>query len=387
MSLKILVRYGEIALKGKNRNLFEQQLQNNMKVAVRDFRAKVIRMHGRLLVSGPEEYENQLLTHLSRVFGVTSISTVRETVLDLAQIKETAAALAEKHAQGKKAFKIDTRRSNKYFPLTSPEISRELGSYLQSLYKELVVNLDNPDFTISVEIGYDRAFVYMDKTDGPGGLPVGVTGKGLLLLSGGIDSPAAGWLTMKRGLSIEALHFHSFPFTSRRSQEKVADLCRVLARYCGGINLHMIQVTEIQKELRARCPEEMGVILLRRMMVRLAEMLSARRKLQALVTGENLGQVASQTLSSIDVISKATEMLILRPLIGMDKKNIMELAEKIDTYDISILPYEDCCTLFVPKNPVTKPKLDAVTAMEAELDMEDLLQEAFSTLETKTIYR
>ena len=387
MGIKILVRYGEIALKGKNRNLFEQQLQNNMKVAVRNYGAEVIRMHGRLLVSGPEEHENQLLTHLSRVFGVTSISTVRETKLDMEQIKETAAALAEKHAQGKKAFSIDTRRSNKHFPLTSPEISRELGSYLQSLYKELVVNLDNPDFTVSVEIGYDRAFVYMDKTDGPGGLPVGVTGKGLLLLSGGIDSPAAGWLTMKRGLSIEALHFHSFPFTSRRSQEKVADLCRVLARYCGGINLHMIQVTEIQKELRARCPEGMGVILLRRMMVRLAEMLSARRKLQALVTGENLGQVASQTLSSIDVISKATEMLILRPLIGMDKKDIMELAEKIDTYDISILPYEDCCTLFVPKNPVTKPKLNAVTAMEAELDMEGLLQEAFSTLETKTFYR
>jgi len=382
MPAKVLVRYGEIALKGKNRGQFEQRLHRNLKAAVKGCSDEVIRLHGRFTVSCPVENLDQILEQLSRVFGVVSISPAWEAELNFDLIKEKAAEIVKKLPPELETFKIAARRANKKFPYSSPEINRLLGSHLQNLYPDLKVNLDRPSFTLSVEIGYGKAFLYLDRLAGPGGLPVGISGRSLLLLSGGIDSPAAGWLAMKRGLFLEALHFHSFPFTSKRSQEKAVELCRKLALYSNKVPLHLISVTKIQKEFKAHCPDELAIILLRRMMLRLADLVSEKRGLKAIVTGENLGQVASQTLESISVIAKATDMLILRPLVGMDKREIIDLALKINTYHTSILPYEDCCTLFVPKNPVTKPKIEIIEKYENRLDIETMLQEAISSMET-----
>ncbi len=385
MAAKILVRYGEIALKGKNRGQFEQQLLRNLKAAVSGYGGEVTRMHGRFMVKGPEEQSDIMTSRLSRVFGVVSVSLVREAELDLEEIKALAAEMVGGFLPEQVTFKIETRRANKGFPYSSPQINQLLGAYLQQLNPNLVVDLKQPSFKLSVEIGYGKAYLYLDRVAGPGGLPVGITGRSLLLLSGGIDSPAAGWLAMKRGLTVEALHFHSFPFTSRRSQEKAVDLCRKLTLYINKMPLHMISVTAIQKELNASCPEDLGVILLRRMMYRLAEQVSYKRNLQTIVSGESLGQVASQTLESIDVIDRATKMLILRPLIGLDKKEIIDIAANIDTYEISILPYEDCCTLFLPKSPVTKPKIKVIEKYEALLNIESLLSEAMNSLETTIV--
>ncbi len=387
MTAKILVRYGEIALKGKNRGQFEQQLLRNLKAAVSYYGGKVERMHGRFMVTGPGQNSDKLIDNLSRVFGVVSVSPVRESALDLEEIKMLASEMAGSIPAGRNSFKIETRRSNKKFPYKSPEISELLGAHLLRLNPALTVNLKQPDFKLSVEIGFSKAYLYLDRVAGPGGLPVGISGRSLLLLSGGIDSPVAGWLAMKRGLFMEALHFHSFPFTSRRSQEKAADLCRRLALYSSKIPLHMISVTAIQKEINANCPEDLAIILLRRMMYRLAEKLSSIRELQALVTGESLGQVASQTLESINVIGQATEMLVLRPLVGLDKREIIDIAVKIDSYETSILPYEDCCTIFQPKSPVTKPKAEIIENHEKSLDIKGLLNEAFESLETTIIKR
>ncbi len=382
MPAKIMVRYGEIALKGKNRGQFEQQLQRNLNSALKDFPATVKRLHGRFMVSGPEEQRETMQQRLSKVFGVVSLSPVKEAGLDLEEIKQLALEMVGNMPPERNKFRIKTRRANKDFSHPSPEINQLLGSYLQQHFPRLVVDLKQPSFILSVEIGYDKAYLYLERIAGPGGLPVGITGRGLLLLSGGIDSPVAGWLAMKRGLALEAIHFHSYPFTSRRSQEKAVDLCRKLALSCESIPLHMISLTNIQKELRSQCPEDLSIILLRRIMLRLAELLSARQKLQALVTGESLGQVASQTLESITVTAKSTGMLILRPLLGMDKKEIVDKATAVDTYNISILPYEDCCTLFLPKNPVTRPKLEVVENYEAKLNLDDLLEEAIGSTET-----
>lgn len=385
MKAKILVRYGEIALKGKNRGVFEQQLQNNLKNVVSELGGKVARLHGRLLITGPEENADKIVSRASKAFGVVSVSQVRETDLDLEKIKELAAEIVSELSPDKLAFRIETRRSNKSFPFDSQEINHLLGAYLQGIWPALVVNLDQPDFTISVEIAFNKAYLYLDRIAGPGGLPLGVTGRCLLLLSGGIDSPVAGWLAMKRGMAMEALHFHSFPFTSRRSQEKAVELCRKLAAYGGRINLHLVSVTKIQKELNEKCPKDYSIILLRRMMYRLAERLSLQLNLQALVTGESLGQVASQTLESIEVVSKASNMLVLRPLLTMDKTEIISKGTEIDTYETSILPYEDCCTLFLPRNPVTKPRLEKVLQHEAVLDIEGLVEEALASQESTEV--
>ncbi len=387
MAVKILVRYGEIALKGKNRGQFEQQLYKNLQEAVDDYNATVEKMRGRFLVCGPEEHREKIIDRLSKVFGVVSLSPVEETGLDLEEIKEQALKMTARVKRDKEEFKVETRRANKEFPYPSPELSSIVGAHLLEHYPHLTVNLKRPAFTLSIEISYAQAYLYLERVDGPGGLPVGITGRALLLLSGGIDSPVSGWLGMKRGLTLEALHFHSYPFTSRRSQEKAIDICRRLAAGSGAIRLHMINMAGIQKELRAKCPEAINIILLRRMMLRLAEKLSAKRGLQTLITGESLGQVASQTLESMIVTEKATGMLILRPLLGMDKKDIVNKAMEIETYDISIRPYEDCCTLFLPQSPVTRPKLEVIENHEEKLDLAGLMEEALETLETTVVKR
>ena len=385
MSVSILIRYGEIALKGKNRRYFEDRLLQNLKNAVKERSARVARLHGRFMAFCPEEERKNTLTRLRKVFGVVALSEIRPAKLEMDAIKETAAELVQAMPEHLDTFKVETRRPNKNFPLTSPEINRIIGAFLLEKFPRLKVDVHDPSFRLHIEISHKEAFFYHDSIPGPGGLPVGVSGKSLLLLSGGIDSPVAGWLAMKRGLAIEAVHFHSFPYTSRRSREKAVDLCRTLALYCGEIPLHMVSVTAIQQELRSRCPEELGIILLRRMMLRAAEAISRRRGLQALVTGESLGQVASQTLESMEAIGSATGLLILRPLLGMDKYEIINRAEAIETYGISIRPYEDCCTLFVPRHPVTRPTTGRVEEAEAGLDIGGLLRGALDEVETVII--
>ena len=385
MQRKILIRYSEIALKGKNRHFFEQALSRNLKQAVKNTGTQIVRLHGRFLAVAPEGKTAAVMEKLQKVFGVVSLSEVFPASRDLAGIKETAAAVVASLPRNLNTFKVETKRADKSFPLTSPEVNNAIGAFLLGQFPHLKVDVHQPLFTLFIEIGPEEILLYHDSIAGPGGLPVGVSGKGLLLLSGGIDSPVAGWLAMKRGLSIEALHFHSFPFTSLRSREKAADLCRMLARYGHAVPFNLLSLTEVQKEIRARCPEELAIILLRRMMVRAAEALSRKRGLQALITGESLGQVASQTLESLNVISAATRMLILRPLIGMDKVEIVNRARAIDTYEISIRPYEDCCTFFVPRHPATRPTLERVEKAEEALEIERLLENILDTLETVII--
>ncbi len=385
MPATFLIRYGEIALKGKNRSFFERTLFNNLKSALKGLDTRVFRMHGRFLVTGPAAEEEEITGRLSRVFGVVSVSIVTTAPLDLEAIKEKALELVESRPLPGDSFKVEARRSNKSFPLTSPELNRIIGAAILETHPRLKVDLHDPSFRVFIEVGSKEAYLYHDRVAGPGGLPVGVTGRALLLLSGGIDSPVAGWMAMKRGLSLEALHFHSYPFTGQRSREKVIDLCRNLSLSGGKIRLHLVSVTDIQKEIHTRCPSELGIILLRRMMMRIAEKLSHSRGLQALVTGESLGQVASQTLESMMVIDSVTSMLILRPLLGMDKHDIITLAEKTGTYEISIRPYEDCCTLFLPRHPATRPRKEKVVGAEAALDITGLTAAALDSVEAVLI--
>jgi len=384
MTAAILVRYGEIALKGKNRMFFEKTLLENIKFALKGLGARVVRMHGRLLIMGAADEEEEITRRLSRVFGVVSVSSVETAPLDLEAIKEKALEIMERSLLPGDSFKVEARRSNKSFPLTSPELNRIIGGAILEKYPRLKVDLENPSFQLFIEVGAREAYIYHDHVAGPGGLPVGSSGRALLLLSGGIDSPVAGWMAMKRGLRLEALHFHSYPFTGLRSREKVIDLCRILSRYGGKMQLHLVNVAGIQKEIRASCPAALGIILLRRMM-RIAGQISRSRGLQALVTGESLGQVASQTLESMIAIDSVTSMLILRPLLGMDKHEIVALAEKTGTYEISIRPYEDCCTLFLPRHPATRPRLEKVVQAEAALDAGGLTAAALENMETMLI--
>ncbi len=385
MSKKILIRYGEIALKGRNRKYFEAALYRNLIRATRGTGAKITKIHGRFLAEDLAGKEQEIISRLNKVPGVVSVSPVATTGLEMEQIRSTALRLVKDLPAPLSSFKVETRRSNKLFPLTSPEINQQIGAFLLTSCPRLTVDVHHPDFQLYIEISYREAFLYTDSIRGPGGLPVGVTGKALLLLSGGIDSPVAGWMAMKRGLSLEGLHFHSFPFTGKRSQEKVKDLCRVISAYGGNMDLHLVNVADIQKQIKKYCPEPMGIILLRRMMLRIAEAVAENHRLQAIVTGENLGQVASQTLESLQVITNVTDILILRPLLALDKREIVSLAEKIDTYNISIQPFEDCCTLFIPRRPLTRPRLETIEAAEEALDIPHLVQNAMGSLETMAI--
>ncbi|MFD2170933.1 tRNA uracil 4-sulfurtransferase ThiI [Tumebacillus lipolyticus] len=378
---------GEIAIKGKNRPQFEKALLENMRLAVKGMAVKIVRMGGRIEVHVEGADPQEVADRLTQVMGVSSISPVAEAELDMDKIKETALRVVQ-DALAKRStpvtFKVEARRANKLFPLESPQIMQEVGRYVlsQSGPDRLKVDVRNPELTLMVEVRESKAYVMCDVIDGPGGLPVGTAGRVMLLLSGGIDSPVAGWLAMKRGATVEAIHFHSFPFTSERAQEKVNDLAKILATHGGRVRLHNVHFTEIQKEIRKHCPEEYSITIMRRFMMRIAEKLAHRRKALALVTGESLGQVASQTLESMNTINHVTNMPILRPLVAMDKRDIMDLAKKIGTYETSILPYEDCCTIFLPKNPKTRPKVHEALAAEEKLDIDALIEEALEKTES-----
>jgi thiamine biosynthesis protein ThiI len=375
MESVLVVRYGEISLNGKNRRIFEDLLLRRMKEALEGLPPrKIWKTYGRIYVELFDD-ASTVMERLAKVFGIFSFSPARLVSLDLDAIRE--AALLELRSCGEGGtFKVETKRPNKNFPLKSPEISREIGRHLFLNTENWTVDVHQPQVKINLEIRGEGAFVYSKEAAGLGGLPVGSTGKALLLISGGIDSPVAGWLAMKRGIQPVGLHFYSFPFTSERSKEKVIDLCRVLARYGGSFKLYVNYFTEIQKAIRKSCPEEFYVTIMRRMMFRLAEAIARQENALALITGENLGQVASQTLESMAVINELVRLPVLRPLVTMDKIEIIDYARKIGTYDISILPYEDCCSLFVPKHPATRPNLQKVREAEEKLDIPSLLEES-----------
>jgi tRNA uracil 4-sulfurtransferase len=384
MKALFLVRYGEIGLKGKNRKFFENALTGNIRRALAGVAdCRINQTHGRNFVEVRQGDPEAVAARLREVFGVVSISPVAIAALDLEDIKAVARQEFAEVARPGLRFKVETKRANKRFPMKSPEISAEVGAHLLEENQGLVVDVRTPEVRLDVEIREHETYIYTRTLPGPGGLPVGVSGKGLLLISGGIDSPVAGWMAMKRGVTLEAVHFHSFPFTSERAKEKVIDLCQRLARYGGKVRLHVVHFTEIQKELRAKTPERYSVTLMRRMMFRIAERLAEKHGALALITGESLGQVASQTMESIKVIEQVTTIPVFRPLIGMDKEEITVIAKKIGTFPISIRPYEDCCTVFLPEFPVTRPRLADVEEAESALDIEALVEESLAKTETR----
>lgn len=376
-----LISFGEIALKGENRPFFERILMQRIKKALRpyDENIRLQKTHGRIycFTEAPRE---KVINSLKKVFGIVYISPAISCENHMEQIEQIALEVMKSQNYTGKTFKVETRRPNKSFPLKSPEVSREVGAHLLKNLEGLSVDVHNPQIRLDVEIR-EKTFIYCERVPGPGGLPLGCNGKAVLLLSGGIDSPVAAYMLMKRGVEIEPIYFHSFPFTSDRAKEKVVELCRVLAEYSGQMRLHVVNFTEALKELGENTPDEFLTIMMRRMMVRIAQKTAESIGAKALVTGESLGQVASQTLEALAATNEVATIPIFRPLIGFDKIEIMDLAKKIGTYDISIEPYADCCTVFVPKHPKTRPDLSGVHEAESGLDVEKLTELGLEDIE------
>lgn len=373
----LLIHYQEVALKRGNRPRFIQQLVRNLEQAVSDlFPARVLRRSGRLLLPIPEKIPAQpLLERLRQVFGVANVALARRVQADLEIIRKVAGEmLLERQQQAPFAtFRVATRRAFKTFPKTSMEVDREVGGHLKAL-TGVPVNLTHPEVTLHIEILPTEAFLYLEKHPGPGGLPVGSTGRVLCLLSGGIDSPVAAWRMMSRGCEVVFVHFHSYPFLSRTSQEKVQDLVGLLTRWQYASTLYLVPFGEIQREIVLQVPQAYRVVLYRRMMMRIASALARQEGAGALVTGESLGQVASQTLENLAVVEEAASLPLFRPLIGMNKEEIIRQAKDLGTYEIAIIPDQDCCQLFIPKHPVLRATLEEAREAEARLEIPRLLE-------------
>ena len=379
MEKLIVIRYGEIHLKGNNRGYFEKLLEENIKNALKEYEFIFTKIQGRYLVEGYREEEEELIiSALKKVSGIHTMSKALKVQSDMDKIYHAAESILPKDAE----FKVETNRADKRFPLISTEISRAIGGRLLSKSKERKVNVNTPSFIVNIDVRESgESLVYSEVIKGMGGMPTGSSGKGVLLISGGIDSPVAGYMMAKRGMKLEAVHFHSFPYTGEAAKQKVVDLCKIVSGYSGGIKLNVVPFTKIQEAIHYKCPEEMMITMMRRFMMRIAERKAVKCGAGAIITGESLGQVASQTLESITSSNSVVKMPVFRPLIGMDKLEIIDIAEKIGTYETSILPYEDCCTVFLPKHPLIKPRLDKVMAAEKNLDVERLIEEAMSNTE------
>ncbi len=372
----LLVRYGEVHLKGLNRPYFLRRLVENIKFAVRPLGGRAWLSDGRIYVADASDIRTAA-EKVARVFGVYSVSLAWELEKDFEAIAKAAVEVA-KPLTG--TFKVEARRSDKSFQPDSMAMARELGGRVLDANPNLKVDVHKPEHRVSVEIR-DKAYVYAGETLAVGGMPLGTGGRAALLLSGGIDSPVAGYQIMRRGVTLRAIHFFSFPYTSERAKQKVIDLAAILGEYGGGMPVDVVPFTKIQMEIHEKCPDEFGTLIMRRFMMRIAEKLAKRRGCPALVTGENLGQVASQTMEAIAVTDRVVEMPVFRPLIGLDKLEIIQMATRVGTYETSILPYEDCCTVFTPRHPATKPKLEDIEKAEALLDCEALIDEAITNTE------
>lgn len=383
-----LIKYGEIGIKGKNRHLFEDALIRQIKYALKPVEGEfqVTKEQGRIYIEalGAFDYD-EALASLQCVFGIVGICPVvlaeDEGFEKLAE--DVAAYMDSRYPDKRKTFKVETRRARKSYPLTSMEINAELGGRLLHTFPELKVDVHNPDIMLHVEIR-KKINIYSETLPGPGGMPVGTNGKGMLLLSGGIDSPVAGYMIAKRGVKIDAVYFHAPPYTSERAKQKVVDLAKIVAKYAGPIYLKVVNFTDIQMYIYEKCPHEELTIIMRRYMMRIAEHFAKETNSLGLITGESIGQVASQTMQSLAATDEVCGIPVYRPLIGFDKQEIIAVSEKIGTYETSILPYEDCCTIFVAKHPVTKPNLKIIRRSETHLQekIKEMVKTAIETAET-----
>ncbi|HBU13076.1 MAG TPA: tRNA 4-thiouridine(8) synthase ThiI [Clostridiales bacterium] len=377
----LLIRYGEIHLKGLNRPYFEKLQRQAIKRALRGFSGFAVEKgQGRFYVTGIGEGDMpRAVSAVKKVFGLHSVSPAVEMEKDMDAIREGLLAVTREYMAKKgmeqASFKVEATRADKRFPLRSPDIAAQVGGYLLENIPGLRVDVHDPDFKVYVEVR-EQCYGYCDVFPCVGGMPQKSNGRAMLLLSGGIDSPVAGFSIAKRGVELNAVHYHSFPYTSEAAKQKVIGLAKIVAGYAGRMHLHIVSFTEIQTKIHEKCPHEMLVLIMRRFMMRIAQKLAQANECKAIVTGESIGQVASQTLESLVVTDEPVSMPVFRPLIGMDKLEIIEIARRIGTYETSILPYEDCCTVFVPKHPQTKPKLQEIIQAESVLDIDGLVEQA-----------
>ena len=384
-----LIKYGELAIKGKNRHLFENKLVSNVKRNLKEIGEFIVtKEQGRIMVEPVEDDSidvESVIDKLGRIFGIVGIAYgIQDEEVSFEAVKRLARVQMEQIVGDKQVtFKVDTRRADKRFPMTSMEVSCELGAYLLDEFKDAIkVDVRKPEITLMVEIR-NHTYVYLKTYKGAGGMPYGTNGKATLLLSGGIDSPVAGWMIAKRGVEVDAVYFHAPPYTSDRAKQKVVDLAKKVSMYTGNLKLHVVNFTDIQLKIYERCPHEELTIIMRRIMMYIAEAIAKQNGSMALITGESIGQVASQTMHSLVVTNDAATMPVFRPLIGFDKEEIVQIAKRIDTFETSIQPFEDCCTIFVAKHPETKPKLEYIKKSEALLDdiIEEMIEKAINEVE------
>ncbi|MBQ1255647.1 MAG: tRNA 4-thiouridine(8) synthase ThiI [Clostridia bacterium] len=372
----LLARFGEVHLKGSNRPYFLRTLVDNVRKAVEDIGGHVWMAESRIYVSNASDMD-ECAERVRKVFGIYSVSPAIEMEKDLDAICRQAAEMM-KGMRG--SFKVLCKRSDKKFPLNSQELAAKIGESILEVNDKLVVDVHNPEIKMKVDIR-DHAYLCNTETMAVGGLPMGTSGRAMLLLSGGIDSPVAGYQIMRRGVHVQSIHFASPPYTSERAREKVLTLAKKVGEYEYGMRVHMVPFTKIQMEIHEKCEEGLGTVIMRRAMMRIADRIAHENNCLALITGESIGQVASQTMEALACTDAVATMPVFRPLIGMDKLSIIRIAEEIDTYETSILPYEDCCTVFTPRHPVTKPKIDKVEREEKRLDLETLIEEAVQNTE------
>ena len=383
----ILCKFGEIVLKGANRQNFESGLVKELRRRASPYgNFKIYYKQSTIYIEPTAEGCDMdgMYKAAKKVFGIVGVNRAAVCDKNMDSIKDVAKKYLPDKLEGKRTFKVDAKRADKKFPLTSPEISAEIGGVILSSVRGIKVDVRNPEVTVTVEVRDDHAYIRAGQEQGAGGLPLRSAGRGLLLLSGGIDSPVAGCMMAKRGMEIEALHFESFPYTSERALEKVMTLAQEMCEYCAKIHVHVISLTHIQEELRDKCEEDYFTLLLRIFMMRLSERCAREYKCGALITGESLGQVASQTLAAIGVTDSVVNIPVFRPCIGMDKNEIVTEARRYGTFETSILPYEDCCTVFTPRHPKTQPKIEEVMKELSKVDADALIEEAYATMKTVT---
>ena len=380
MKKVLLLKFGELFLKGKNRREFIKMLKHNIVQKLSGFDFQLSETQGRLVISDySESFEDEIISKLQTVFGLIGVASAVEIDTSLEGIENEIRNI---DLSGVKTFKVEVKRADKTFDMTSMELERHLGGVVLNQFPNLKVDLYNPELVLFVELRVNKkTYIYKSLLPCAGGLPLGSAGKALLLLSGGIDSPVAGYLMSKRGLRLEAVHFHSYPYTSVQAKEKVVELANLISKYCGEIKLHVVSFTEIQEQIHKNCDEEYMITIMRRIMMRIAERICHENGLGAIVTGESLGQVASQTMQSMTVTNSVVSLPVFRPVIAYDKEEIMSVAKNIGTYETSILPYEDCCTVFLPKNPVIRPTIKRAEYLEKNLDIEKLINEALANEE------
>lgn len=378
----ILVKYGEIILKGLNRHAFEDLLIKNIRGALRPNKAEVWRAQATIYIDMADpSVIDEAVESLKKVFGIVAIIKAYVLSKDFEELKAQAVECLHDELINAKTFKVEAKRADKKYHMTSPEICMELGGHLYESFPGISVDVKNPEKVVTAEVRETNVYVYCKREKGLGGMPVGSNSKGMLLLSGGIDSPVAGYMCAKRGLGLESVHFFSHPYTSERAKDKVLTLAKLLGKYTGGMKVHIVPFTDIQLAIKEKCPSDQLTIIMRRFMMAIAERVAQNNGAKALVTGESIGQVASQTVEAMYVTNEIVKMPVFRPVIGMDKEEIITIARQIDTFETSTLPYEDCCTIFTPRHPLTKPKLENIKKSERLLDFDRLVEEAVAGVE------